>query len=72
MADDQDEVEALRLAYQGTFGTPSGQKVLRDIEAFTGDEHDLYNDNPLDMAYRLGARRVLLRIRAMRRKEVPS
>ena len=71
MAGEADEQVKVRAHYRSAFAGPSGQEVLRDLEAFTGDTHDLYSDNPLDMAYRLGARRVLLRIRAFL-KESPS
>jgi hypothetical protein len=71
VADEADPTEALRHDYRSAFGGISGPRVLADIEAFTGDQHDLYSDNPLDMAYRLGMRRVLLRIRSMM-KGVPS
>ena len=68
MADADSDVDALRRDYQSCFGTEAGQRVLTDLEAFTGDSHDLYSENPYDTAFKLGMRRVLLRIRALRRE----
>jgi hypothetical protein len=62
---DDDRRQELVAHYRSCFSSPSGSEVLRDLSAFTGDEHDLYSDNALDTAYRLGMRRVLLRIRAL-------
>lgn len=72
MADEQSENEEivlrLRNAYRSVFNSEHGPTVLKDLAAFTGDDLDLFDPDAGITAYRLGMRRVLLRIRAMQKE----
>lgn len=53
----------MRRTYRTTFSTPEGKEVLRDLARFCGVDRDLFHEESDRItSYRLGQRRVLLRI----------
>ena len=58
--------KALIIAYQQTFGTVHGQKVLKDLCARCYEMQPTYVDqNPTGTAYKEGRRGVMLYIRSL-------
>jgi hypothetical protein len=52
----------MRRYYRQCFSTDAGKIVLADLAQFCGSDQDLFDLDPRREAYRLGMRRVLLRI----------
>ena len=66
MANNLDQLKALKKSYNSTFNSESGKKVLKDLERHCFIKGTTFNEKSLRLAFNEGQRSIYLHINTMR------